>query len=418
MIYSSGMRGWHQSDGARKHDHERSHFGRIFARYGSTLSLVGLVAAGCAAQEEGDMPGGGASGGSSSSGSSSGGSANGGSNAAGTSNASGSGGKGSVAGSGGSGMSGSGGVNEGGSGGTSGSAGASGGKGGSVGTGGAAAGAGGKGGSGGTGGNGGGGAGGGGNGGGGTGGSGGTAGTGGGGSGGMGGTPVDACMNKSKDANETDVDCGGVCATKCATGKGCNRMSDCVASDVCDSDKCRAVGCAGGTCAYALTHYIIGSGAVGQVIVSWDSDSLDLDFLIEDATPFDDSANNWEDDSVEIYLDLNKAKTTSYETDDFQITVPRNAGALSGGTGAGGNLNFNAIVVSNRMSDAKGYSLTVSIPYSALNNAGDQTGKTIGFDIAINDDTNGGTRDGQGMLYGGTENYHDTSAFGTLTLSP
>lgn len=409
MLYRWSMRE-HLSDGAKRHDHVRSGLKRVFARYGAAVSVVGLIAAGCAAQEEGDEPGGGSSGAHNSGGAGS--SGTGGTNSAagaGNTNA-GSAGKGGT-------------TSNGGAGGSAGTDGGGGkaGSGGSAGAGGS--GNGGAAGMGGKGGNGSGGAGGSAGGSAGAGGKGGSGGTGGGagtsGSGGSSGAPGDACTNKAKDGSETDIDCGGVCATKCATGKGCKTLSDCVANNVCESSKCAATGCSGKTCAYALTSFIIGSGAKGQVVVTWDSDSLDLDFLIEDTTPFDDSALNWQDDSVEVYLDLNRGKTAAYETDDFQITIPRNAGALSGGTGTNGNLNYNAIVVSNRKSDATGYSLSVSIPYSALNGAGDQTGKTIGFDIAVNDDTNGGdTREGQSMLYGSTENYHDTSQFGALTLTP
>jgi hypothetical protein len=257
---------------------------------------------------------------------------------------------------------------------------------------------------------------------GGKGGAGGNAGAGGkGGSGGMSGaggsTPVNPCDNDKKDANETDVDCGGVCATKCATGKMCDDLTDCVAKNVCDADKCRADGCTATNCAYALTRVIIGSTPVkGQVFVSWDSDSLDVKFEILDATSFDDNANstdNWQDDSVEIYLDLNNAKTTAYQADDFQINVPRHAGNAV--VGIGTSLNTGAVMVT-RTTNATGYTLAITIPWTALNNATYPSGKTIGFDVGVNDDSDGGERNGQLMLYGFEQNYLNTSQFGTLTI--
>jgi hypothetical protein len=42
------------------------------------------------------------------------------------------------------------------------------------------------------------------------------------------------CETGVKDGNETDVDCGGSCATKCAEGKGCAVRSDCATYN-CDS---------------------------------------------------------------------------------------------------------------------------------------------------------------------------------------
>ena len=46
------------------------------------------------------------------------------------------------------------------------------------------------------------------------------------------------------------------------------------------------------------------------------------------------------------------------------------------------------------------------------------TRDTIGFDVAINDDNLNGTRDGQSILYGTSNNYQDTSQFGELVLTP
>jgi hypothetical protein len=241
-----------------------------------------------------------------------------------------------------------------------------------------------------------------------------------GGAGGSGGTaPVEPCSNGKKDGSETDVDCGGSCTTKCATGKGCDDLRDCVASNVCDADKCRANGCNASNCAYTLTRFIVGSTAVkGQVFVDWDSDSLDLRFEMLDATPFDDQADsalNWQDDSVEIYVDLNNAKTATYQADDFQLNVPRMAG--NNVVGIGTNLNTGAVTVT-RTSSATGYTLIVGIPWTALNNAAYPSGKTIGFDVAVNDDSDGGDRNSQIMLYGGVNNWNNTSQFGMLTITP
>jgi endo-1,4-beta-xylanase len=188
---------------------------------------------------------------------------------------------------------------------------------------------------------------------------------------------------------------------------------------VCDADKCRANGCNASNCAYTLTRFIVGSTAVkGQVFVDWDSDSLDVRFEMLDATPFDDQADsalNWQDDSIEIYVDLNNAKTATYQADDFQINVPRLAGNNVVGIGTG--LNTGAVTVT-RTSSASGYTLIIGIPWTALNNAAYPSGKTIGFDVAVNDDSDGGDRNSQIMLYGSANNWNNTSQFGTLTITP
>lgn len=404
------MRGLNGNLGAGGRVRGRNRKARSFARYWS-VPLALMVAAGCATQEDPDlMP---SNSGSSNSGSTTGGSAgeqagtaNGGSKAgtggaqAGTASggtSSGTSSGGSSGGSGGSDDGGSSGASMGGAGaggtaaGAAGKAGAGGG-----GAGGTTAGAGGKGGAGGS------------------------AGAGGkGGSGGTGGTnPVDPCSNGKKDGTETDQDCGGVCATKCATGKGCDDLTDCVVSNVCETAKCRANGCNATNCAYALTRFIINSSTVrGQAIVDWDNDSLDVTFEILDATPFDDDADptlNWKDDSVEIYLDLNNGKSAAYQADDFQINVPRMAGNV---VGIGTGLNTGAVTVT-RTTNASGYTLIIGIPWTALNNAAYPSGKTIGFDVGVNDDSDGGDRNAQLMLYGFDQNYQNTSQFGTLVITP
>ena len=46
-----------------------------------------------------------------------------------------------------------------------------------------------------------------------------------------------SCTNALKDGSESDVDCGGTCATKCAAGKDCNGNADCAGGN-CSGGKC------------------------------------------------------------------------------------------------------------------------------------------------------------------------------------
>src|SRR4051794_35434171 len=47
------------------------------------------------------------------------------------------------------------------------------------------------------------------------------------------------CDDGVADGKETDVDCGGPCAAKCAVDKGCAKDADC-SSDVCIDGLCMA----------------------------------------------------------------------------------------------------------------------------------------------------------------------------------
>jgi len=56
--------------------------------------------------------------------------------------------------------------------------------------------------------------------------------------------PVDACRDRIRDGDETDVDCGGSCQA-CADGVGCQVAADCQ-SNACDAGACRAASCSDG----------------------------------------------------------------------------------------------------------------------------------------------------------------------------
>ena len=199
--------------------------------------------------------------------------------------------------------------------------------------------------------------------------------------------------------------------------QSCSVLTDCAAQSVCEASKCRPRGCNATNCAYDLTRFIIGTpvgaSARGQVFVTWDATKLDLDFQILDKTAQNDSPDNWDDDAVEIYLDLNHAKATAYDGDDFQIMIPRDAGTM---IGIGPNINFGSIAVT-RSENANGYQLKVSIPWSALNGAGSQLNKTIGFDLGLNDDGDCAGPETQAMLYGFDQNYVNASELGDRALT-
>jgi hypothetical protein len=85
--------------------------------------------------------------------------------------------------------------------------------------------------------------------------------------------------------------------------------------------------------------------------------------------------------------------------------------------GIGVGLNTGAVTVT-RSTTASGYTLIIGIPWTALNNAAFPSNKTIGFDVGVNDDSDGGDRNAQIMLYGFDQNYQNTSQFGTLVITP
>jgi Carbohydrate family 9 binding domain-like/Glycosyl hydrolase family 99/Secretion system C-terminal sorting domain len=136
---------------------------------------------------------------------------------------------------------------------------------------------------------------------------------------------------------------------------------------------------------------------------------------VKDNTKTNDSGVNWYlDDAVEIFIDGNNSKGTSYDgNNDFQIAFRYNDAAVYAGSGA-----IATAGISFAMQDiAGGYNLEARIPWSALNTT-PSLGKSFGFEISVDDDDNGGTRDAQVSAFStaGTA-YNNPSIFGTVNTT-
>jgi hypothetical protein len=164
---------------------------------------------------------------------------------------------------------------------------------------------------------------------------------------------------------------------------------------------------------YVLNQFVIGSSAASATVqVTWNASQIEFVFVVQDATPEDDSPDNWNDDAVEIYLDLNNGKTTTFQPDDCEIVIPRLTGAVNGV----GTVSYANIVV-NKTPGATSYTVDAKVPWSALNITTPPLGQNIGINLAVDDDTNGGDRDAQLMLFGDQFAYNNPSTWGTLLLN-
>lgn len=121
------------------------------------------------------------------------------------------------------------------------------------------------------------------------------------------------------------------------------------------------------------------SGA--NVKTLWDESNL---YVLADVIDPVVNANNpksygdWDEDSVEIYVDENNSKSTTYDANDFQYRV-NYAGKLSA------NTNLEAAV---KLTDT-GYLVEAKIPFKTITA---HEGLTIGFDIQVSDDPGTGHR--------------------------
>jgi len=121
---------------------------------------------------------------------------------------------------------------------------------------------------------------------------------------------------------------------------------------------------------------------------------------------------------VEIYLDANNTKTTSYNSTDHQFgfdwgIAPTTANMY--GTTPNTGIVFAIPAVTG------GYNLAAKIPWSTIGGTAPTNGKAIGFDININDNDGGNankTRQAtSGWFSSSNQEFTNPSLFGTATLT-
>jgi endo-1,4-beta-xylanase len=149
------------------------------------------------------------------------------------------------------------------------------------------------------------------------------------------------------------------------------------------------------------------SGATARVKLLWDSGHLYVFARVTDSLLSKASVNPWEQDSIEIFVDQNNAKTSTYEADDGQYRVNYTNEQSFGGAASAATLTSATRVVPG------GYIVEASVALDTIQ-AGERT--LIGFDFQVNDDGQGnGTRSSVVTWNDGTgSSFQNTSRFGVL----
>ncbi|GAB4213154.1 MAG: endo-1,4-beta-xylanase XynA [Roseiflexaceae bacterium] len=122
------------------------------------------------------------------------------------------------------------------------------------------------------------------------------------------------------------------------------------------------------------------SGATATLRLLWDATHLYVLAHVRDPLLSKASSNPWEQDSIELFIDQNNAKTSSYQDDDGQYRV-NYANERSFGGGASSERFVSATRV---VSD--GYVVEAAIKLDAIQA---REGSLIGFDAQVNDDGQG-----------------------------
>jgi len=157
------------------------------------------------------------------------------------------------------------------------------------------------------------------------------------------------------------------------------------------------------------------SGATAKVKTLWDENHLYVYAVVSDTLLSKASANAWEEDSIEVFVDQNNAKTASYETDDGQYRINFDNEQSFGGAASAATLTSAARVLSGNetlLLDGA-YIVEVAITLTHVTPA---PGVFIGFDFQVNNDEDGnGSRDSVAIWNDPTgQSYQNTSRIGVL----
>jgi len=166
----------------------------------------------------------------------------------------------------------------------------------------------------------------------------------------------------------------------------------------------------------AITKVIQGSvGSSSDLSAQWRAlwDNSNLYVLIEvtDNTQENDSPETYNDDAVEIYIDINNDKATSYGANDFQYVFRWDDVGIYETTGKSTD-----DIVLEQTTTSTGYIIEAKIPWATLSGS-PAIGQSLGFDVHVNDDDDGGVRDAKISWAANTDDaWQNPSLFGTAIL--
>lgn len=145
---------------------------------------------------------------------------------------------------------------------------------------------------------------------------------------------------------------------------------------------------------------------------SWDQQSLHLRIAVRDDVFKRDSRYSWQDDSIEIFIDADASKQRQYDRfNDFHMLYRWRDKRLILGS------NSQPIGAAHTTQHIAGhYVLDISVPWSVMH-VRPRIGHRIGIDVHVNDDDNGGEREGKLTWHGKVdEAYRNPSVLGELVL--
>ncbi|MDB5257281.1 MAG: Ig domain protein group 2 domain protein [Chitinophagaceae bacterium] len=174
-----------------------------------------------------------------------------------------------------------------------------------------------------------------------------------------------------------------------------------------------------------VSKQVIGaSDNEANIRLTWDPNYLYVGAVVWDNhaytnTLYNDSPELWNDDALEIFIDPLNTKLPYFDANlHRQITVRYSTIGVPPQVSIRGN-STGILYASQKVNTpiyVGGYSVEVAIPWSNLG-ISPQTGLYLGFDVAVDDDDNGGTRDSQLAWKGTIDDWQNASVWGTILIN-
>jgi hypothetical protein len=166
-----------------------------------------------------------------------------------------------------------------------------------------------------------------------------------------------------------------------------------------------------------LEHVLAGSATSASDFSAyyktvWDASGLYVLTVVTDEAQKNDSQGEvWKDDAIEVYIDIDNNKLSSYGTTDYQYTFRWNDQTIHSNNGIVEGIQFKI------SSNSSGYVLEAKFPWSTLGLTTPRTGVLLGFDLHVHDDDDGGDRDNKLAWFTTIDqSYLNPSLFATAKL--
>lgn len=149
----------------------------------------------------------------------------------------------------------------------------------------------------------------------------------------------------------------------------------------------------------------------------WDNTNLYILANVTDQTLNNDSQNSYDDDAIEVYLDINNDKASTYGANDVQYSFGFNDGTVVGVLPTGRSTSGVTYKVVEKVGGLAGYIVEAKIPWSTVQGT-PAIDQLLGIEFMINDDDNGTARDKKLAWTATTDNaWENPSVFGVGKLA-